>query len=125
MDRDRMRAKGGAGSRLHRVHRRRRAQGRDDCQGPGAWSLFFLQSISGEPTSLFCQARFGITLDPATIAFVTLKKRHLVEDSTWPRFTLLGQSIGSIFLALEALQSGMIPDVWIGTCSPTIALKQR
>ena len=30
---------------------------------------------------------------------VFLNTLHLVEDSTWPRFTLLGQSIGSRYFA--------------------------
>ncbi|KAM0748153.1 UDP-Glycosyltransferase/glycogen phosphorylase [Meredithblackwellia eburnea MCA 4105] len=59
--------------------------------------------------------RFGIALDPATIEFITLKKRYLVEDNAWPRFTLLGQSLGSIGLAFEALTVGLIPDIWIDT----------
>ncbi|KAL8280917.1 hypothetical protein RQP46_006596 [Phenoliferia psychrophenolica] len=59
------------------------------------------------------QARFGITLDATTLAFVHLSKRHLVEDSAWPRFTLIGQSLGSIVLAFEALSVGLVPDVWL------------
>jgi len=38
----------------------------------------------------------------------------MVEDSTWPRFTLLGQSIGSMYLAWEAM-SKLIPDLYIDT----------
>ena len=47
---------------------------------------------------------------------MTLSHRALVEDSTWPRFTLLGQSIGSIILAFEALHVGLVPDIWLGPC---------
>ncbi|BGP56869.1 hypothetical protein JCM8202_002927 [Rhodotorula sphaerocarpa] len=63
------------------------------------------------------QARFGIRIDPSTVAFVPLRHRWLVEDSTWPRLTLLGQSFGSIVLAAEGLFStrGVVPDVWIDT----------
>ncbi|GAA5874450.1 hypothetical protein JCM1840_000784 [Sporobolomyces johnsonii] len=63
------------------------------------------------------QNRFGIPLDPSTLAFIPLKRRYLVEDSTWPRFTLLGQSLGSVLLAWEALRGreGVVPDVWIDT----------
>jgi alpha-1,2-mannosyltransferase len=61
----------------------------------------------------FCQARFDISLDPRSLHFVFLNTRHLVEDSTWPRFTLLGQSIGSMYLAWEAM-SKLIPDLYIG-----------
>ncbi|GAA5825292.1 hypothetical protein JCM11251_006924 [Rhodosporidiobolus azoricus] len=61
--------------------------------------------------------RFGVRLSPSTLHFVPLRKRFLVEDSTWPRFTLIGQSIGSIFLAYEGLggKEGVVPDVWIDT----------
>jgi alpha-1,2-mannosyltransferase len=37
----------------------------------------------------------------------------MVEDSTWPRFTLLGQSLGSMYLAWEAA-SLLMPDLYIG-----------
>ncbi|KAG2009800.1 asparagine-linked glycosylation protein 11 [Coprinopsis cinerea AmutBmut pab1-1] len=60
------------------------------------------------------KSRFNITLDPSLLHFVFLKSRHMVEDSTWPRFTLLGQSIGSIFVAWEAMTK-LIPDLYIDT----------
>lgn len=49
------------------------------------------------------EARFGVKLQRESIHFVFLTRRHLVEAATWPRFTLLGQSLGSIGLAHEAL----------------------
>ncbi len=60
------------------------------------------------------QARFAIELSPSTLHFVFLNSRYLVEDSTWPRFTILGQSIGSMFLAWEAM-SKLAPDLFIGS----------
>ncbi|OBZ71200.1 GDP-Man:Man(3)GlcNAc(2)-PP-Dol alpha-1,2-mannosyltransferase [Grifola frondosa] len=60
------------------------------------------------------KARFDIHLSPQTLHFVFLRSRHLVEDSSWPRFTLLGQSIGSMYLAWEAM-SKLIPDLFIDT----------
>ena len=60
------------------------------------------------------QARFNIKLDPSSLHFVFLQSRYLVEDSTWPHFTLLGQSLGSMYLAWEAM-SKLIPDLFIGT----------
>lgn len=62
------------------------------------------------------QARFGISLSPSTLAFVPLRHRWLIEDSTYPRLTLIGQSLGSVVLALEGLvgAEGVAPDVWIG-----------
>jgi alpha-1,2-mannosyltransferase len=55
----------------------------------------------------------GIDLDANTLHFVFLRGRGWVEDASWPRFTLLGQSIGSMFLAWEAL-STLVPDLYIG-----------
>lgn len=60
------------------------------------------------------QARFSIKLDPARMHFVYLKKRYLVEDATWKHFTLIGQSIGSVFLGYEAIRK-LSPDAFIGT----------
>lgn len=60
------------------------------------------------------KSRFAISLDSSTIHFVFLGSRKLVEDSFWPRFTLLGQSIGSMYLAWEAM-SFLIPDLYIDT----------
>ncbi|KAF8627395.1 hypothetical protein AX17_006210 [Amanita inopinata Kibby_2008] len=59
-------------------------------------------------------ARFNIRLDPSSLHFVFLKSRYLVEDSTWPRFTLLAQSLGSMYLAWEAM-SQLVPDLFIDT----------
>ncbi|KAG0368126.1 hypothetical protein BC939DRAFT_393814 [Gamsiella multidivaricata] len=60
------------------------------------------------------RTRFNIELDPALVGFEFLKKRSWVENATWPRFTLIGQSIGSIVLGWEALQC-VVPDIWIDT----------
>ncbi|KAJ6526624.1 mannosyltransferase [Mycena vulgaris] len=60
------------------------------------------------------QSRFAITLSPATLHFVFLARRVLIEDSTYPRFTLIGQSLGSVGLVAEAL-SLFVPDAYIDT----------
>uniref|UniRef100_D8PZ69 GDP-Man:Man(3)GlcNAc(2)-PP-Dol alpha-1,2-mannosyltransferase n=1 Tax=Schizophyllum commune (strain H4-8 / FGSC 9210) TaxID=578458 RepID=D8PZ69_SCHCM len=60
------------------------------------------------------QSRFAITLDSRALGFVFLQSRYLVEDTTWPRFTLLGQSVGSMLLALEAMLY-LRPDLYIDT----------
>ncbi|KAG8747127.1 asparagine-linked glycosylation protein [Ceratobasidium sp. 414] len=60
------------------------------------------------------KTRFDITLDPESLEFVFLQTRWLVEDSTWPRFTLLGQSLGSMGLVYEAV-CGVMPDLFIDT----------
>lgn len=60
------------------------------------------------------KAQFDIDLNPRTLAFVFLTRRRWVEDHTWKRFTLLGQSIGSLWLGLEAA-SALLPDLYIDT----------
>jgi alpha-1,2-mannosyltransferase len=46
--------------------------------------------------------------------FLYLSTRHYVLASTWPRFTLLGQSLGSLLLALDAFNL-LVPDIYIDT----------
>ncbi|EWC45903.1 hypothetical protein DRE_04910 [Drechslerella stenobrocha 248] len=58
--------------------------------------------------------RFDIPLDPTHVQFIHLQKRYLVSASTWPRLTLLMQSVGSLFLAAEAFAM-LVPDVYIDT----------
>jgi alpha-1,2-mannosyltransferase len=60
------------------------------------------------------QSRFDITLSPNSLHIVFLESRRYVEDSTWPRFTLLGQSVGSMYLAWEAINK-FVPDLFIDT----------
>ena len=57
--------------------------------------------------------RFAINLQ-GDVKFFYLARRGWVEASRWPRFTLLGQSIGSIILGLEALLT-FAPHVYIDT----------
>jgi len=66
-----------------------------------------------EPRQILDQSRFDIELSPKSLHFVFLNSRYLVEDATWPMFTLLGQSLGSMYLAWEAV-SQLIPDLFIG-----------
>lgn len=60
------------------------------------------------------QDRFNITLHPPTLHFLYLSTRHWVLPQTWPHFTLLGQSLGSIVLALEAFTL-LVPDIFVDT----------
>ncbi|CAG8481617.1 220_t:CDS:10 [Racocetra persica] len=57
------------------------------------------------------KTRLSIELNPDTIDFVFLNNRKWVEDSRYPRFTLLGQSFGSIILGFEALKK-LTPDIY-------------
>lgn len=67
--------------------------------------------VTGQQIVAGAQRRFNIVL-PRPVHFVFLKHRLLVEPSLFPHFTLLGQSVGSIFLGWEALRS-LVPDVYI------------
>nr|XP_057907534.1 GDP-Man:Man(3)GlcNAc(2)-PP-Dol alpha-1,2-mannosyltransferase isoform X2 [Doryrhamphus excisus] len=55
--------------------------------------------------------RFNIVL-PRAVDFVFLRHRLLVEPNLFPHFTLLGQSLGSIFLGWEALTE-FVPDIYV------------
>ncbi|XP_071440731.1 GDP-Man:Man(3)GlcNAc(2)-PP-Dol alpha-1,2-mannosyltransferase isoform X1 [Hetaerina americana] len=57
--------------------------------------------------------RFNISL-VQPVEFVYLRKRRWVEAYMYPYFTLLGQSIGSMYLGLEALLA-LVPDIFIDT----------
>ncbi|KAF4972558.1 hypothetical protein FSARC_905 [Fusarium sarcochroum] len=65
--------------------------------------------------------RFNIELHAPTITFLYLSKRDWVLPSTWPHFTLLGQSLGSVILAWDAF-SLLVPDIFIDTMGYAFAL---
>ncbi|KAL8889735.1 MAG: hypothetical protein Q9215_003032 [Flavoplaca cf. flavocitrina] len=67
------------------------------------------------------QNRFNIKLHPPTVVFLYLSTRYYVLSSTWPRFSLLGQSLGSIVLAFDAF-SLLVPDIFIDTMGYAFAL---
>ncbi|XP_033114022.1 GDP-Man:Man(3)GlcNAc(2)-PP-Dol alpha-1,2-mannosyltransferase-like [Anneissia japonica] len=69
------------------------------------------QNVTGDEIVSKAKERFNITVEKP-VEFVFLNKRNLVEASTYPYFTLLGQSLGSVALGLEALQK-LTPDVFI------------
>ncbi|KAK9470996.1 uncharacterized protein V1510DRAFT_421345 [Dipodascopsis tothii] len=58
------------------------------------------------------KTRFGIELDSTRVVVVHLRKRYLVAEYTWPRLTLLGQALGSVPLAYEAVGK-LVPDVFV------------
>ncbi|XP_004577733.2 GDP-Man:Man(3)GlcNAc(2)-PP-Dol alpha-1,2-mannosyltransferase [Ochotona princeps] len=68
-------------------------------------------NVTGEQILEGAFRRFNIRLSHP-VRFVFLRKRYLVEDSRYPHFTLLGQSLGSIFLGWEALMQ-CVPDIYI------------
>ncbi|KAK9049022.1 hypothetical protein SSX86_032010 [Deinandra increscens subsp. villosa] len=57
--------------------------------------------------------RFGVNLlSPPKV--VHLHKRKWIEETTYPRFTMIGQSLGSIYLAWEALNK-FVPLYYLDT----------
>nr|Q7ZW24.2 RecName: Full=GDP-Man:Man(3)GlcNAc(2)-PP-Dol alpha-1,2-mannosyltransferase; AltName: Full=Asparagine-linked glycosylation protein 11 homolog; AltName: Full=Glycolipid 2-alpha-mannosyltransferase [Danio rerio] len=69
------------------------------------------QGVTAEEILDGARRRFNIRL-PRPVKFVFLKHRLLVEAKLYPHFTLLGQSVGSIFLGWEALTE-FVPDLYI------------
>lgn len=69
----------------------------------------------------FYQKHFHIELHAPSITFLYLTTRSWVLASTWPHFTLLGQSLGSLFLAYDAF-SLLAPDVFVDTMGYAFAL---
>ncbi|KAL0963687.1 hypothetical protein UPYG_G00309590 [Umbra pygmaea] len=69
------------------------------------------QGVTAEQILEGAQQRFNIRL-PRPVTFIFLSNRLLVEASSYPHFTLLGQSMGSMFLGWEALTS-FVPDLYI------------
>ncbi|NP_001171793.1 asparagine-linked glycosylation protein 11-like [Saccoglossus kowalevskii] len=55
--------------------------------------------------------RFNIVVKKP-VEFIFLKRRNWVEATTWPYFTLLGQSLGSLMLGWEGLMQ-CVPDIYI------------
>ncbi|KAM4684185.1 GDP-Man:Man(3)GlcNAc(2)-PP-Dol alpha-1,2-mannosyltransferase isoform 3-T3 [Amazona ochrocephala] len=69
------------------------------------------RGVNGEEIVEGAFRRFSIKLTHP-VKFVFLEKRYLVEASLYPHFTLLGQSLGSVFLGWEALLK-CVPDIYI------------
>ncbi|XP_058985141.1 GDP-Man:Man(3)GlcNAc(2)-PP-Dol alpha-1,2-mannosyltransferase [Musca domestica] len=78
--------------------------------------LIYTGDIESSPNAILEKAKsvFNIYIEKDSVTFVYLKLRHWVEAKKYPCFTLLGQSIGSILLGLEALCK-FPPDIYIDT----------
>jgi alpha-1,2-mannosyltransferase len=67
------------------------------------------------------RSRFNITLRSSHTEFLYLTTRPWVLASSWPRFTLAGQSFGSIVLAGDAFTL-LVPDIFLDTMGYAYAL---
>ncbi|KAG5582400.1 hypothetical protein H5410_053027 [Solanum commersonii] len=73
-------------------------------ENPNLDCVIYTGDFDASPHSLTARAldRFGVKLiHPPKV--VHLHKRKWVEETTYPRFTMIGQSLGSIYLVWEAL----------------------
>ncbi|CAG7815708.1 unnamed protein product [Allacma fusca] len=77
--------------------------------------VVYTGDVSVAPDDIVANAkkRFDIEF-PEKIEFIYLHRRKWVEAKKYSYFTLLGQSIGSVYLSLEALCK-FVPDVYIDT----------
>lgn len=74
--------------------------------------------IKGNEAAVLRDARkkFGVTqLDESRIEFVFLSLERLLKPSTWPRLTLLGQSLGFAIVGAEALFRSGCPFIFLDT----------
>ncbi|KAL0879797.1 hypothetical protein ABMA27_003508 [Loxostege sticticalis] len=60
------------------------------------------------------QNQFNVKVDPAKINLVRLTLQRVIEAKTYPYFTLIMQSLGSMVLGMEAFMK-LNPDVYIDT----------
>ncbi|KIY52573.1 hypothetical protein FISHEDRAFT_69731 [Fistulina hepatica ATCC 64428] len=88
---------------------------------PNILSVVYTGDVDATKDAIIAKvkSRFDISINPAKVHFAYLRSRHLVDDATWPHFTLLGQSLGSTYLAWEAM-SQIARKVW-HTNSSTIS----
>lgn len=70
------------------------------------------QGVTGEQILAGARQRFNITL-PRPVSFVFLHRRSAVEATSYPHFTLLGQSAGSMFLGMSGF--------WCVACPASVA----
>ncbi|XP_022222868.1 GDP-Man:Man(3)GlcNAc(2)-PP-Dol alpha-1,2-mannosyltransferase [Drosophila obscura] len=83
---------------------------------PNAKMIIYTGDIDASPNSILEKAKnvFNIIIDSDNVEFVFLKQRSWIESKTYPHFTLLGQSLGSMLLGLEAICK-FPPDIFIDT----------
>lgn len=84
---------------------------------PAAKIYVYTGDVDAAPDQIIARAkqRFNLDLSSANqLEFVYLHRRKWVEAEMYPFFTLLGQSLGSIYLGLEAIDK-CCPKVFIDT----------
>ncbi|XP_013199321.1 GDP-Man:Man(3)GlcNAc(2)-PP-Dol alpha-1,2-mannosyltransferase [Amyelois transitella] len=79
-------------------------------------NIYIYTVETAEPKSILdkVQNQFNVKVEPTKINFVRLSMQRLIEAKTYPYFTLLLQSLGSMILGMEAFMK-LNPDVYIDT----------
>uniref|UniRef100_A0A1B6CFA8 GDP-Man:Man(3)GlcNAc(2)-PP-Dol alpha-1,2-mannosyltransferase n=1 Tax=Clastoptera arizonana TaxID=38151 RepID=A0A1B6CFA8_9HEMI len=91
-------------------------------KSPNIDTIVYTGDINCLPEDIIKNVKKKFNIDlPRPVQFVYLKKRNLVEANTYPAFTLLGQSLGSFILGLEAIWA-LLPDVYIDTMGYSFTL---
>ncbi|XP_076662969.1 ALG11 alpha-1,2-mannosyltransferase [Andrena cerasifolii] len=82
---------------------------------PNVHIVVYTGDLDADPEQILNKVKkvFNFQLE-RKVEFVYLHKRRWVEATMYPYFTLLGQSLGSIWLGIEALNS-FVPDIYIDT----------
>lgn len=82
---------------------------------PNIHIAIYTGDLDADPEQILnrSQKSFNIKINPK-IEFIYLHKRKWVEAYMYPYFTLLGQSLGSVWLGIEALNN-LVPDIYIDT----------
>ncbi|XP_033338872.2 ALG11 alpha-1,2-mannosyltransferase isoform X2 [Megalopta genalis] len=82
---------------------------------PDVHIVIYTGDLDADPEQIINKAEtvFNFKIE-RKLEFVYLHKRKWVEATMYPYFTLLGQSLGSIWLGIEALNS-YVPDIYIDT----------
>ncbi|KAK8133382.1 hypothetical protein PG984_005394 [Apiospora sp. TS-2023a] len=77
--------------------------------------------VNKEKMLIRVENTFSIHIHPPTVTFLYLSTRHWVLSTTWPHFTLLGQSLGSLVLGWDAF-SLLVPDIFVDTMGYSFVL---
>ncbi|XP_077559456.1 GDP-Man:Man(3)GlcNAc(2)-PP-Dol alpha-1,2-mannosyltransferase-like [Haemaphysalis longicornis] len=72
------------------------------------------KNVSGEHIICNAEKRFNVKIRKSTVHFVFLRGRFLVEARLYPVCTILGQSLGSMILGLEAALN-FVPTIFADT----------
>jgi len=83
---------------------------------PAASIVVYTGDTEAAPDQILNKARdrFDMNISSKNLEFVYLHKRRYVEAVRYPYFTILGQSIGSLVLGVEALLN-TVPDIYFDT----------